>query len=81
MDNLDHTEVTSSRIGSSHDTILMLFQNQNKNENSPTALSKKPTGSPQNQKSTDKILPCKELIKMGKFGGKGKMPEIFSPGV
>ena len=25
-------------------TVLMLFQNQNKNENSPKALSKKPTG-------------------------------------
>ena len=70
MDNFDHTEVTSSGIGGSHDTILMLFQNQNENENSPKALGKKPTGSPQNQ----------ELIKMGKFGARGKIPETFSPG-
>ena len=60
MDNFDHTEVTSSGIGGSHDSILMLFQNQNENENSPKALSKKPTGSPQNQKSRDKIFPCQE---------------------
>ena len=46
IDNFNHTEVTSSRIGSSHETILMLFQNQNEKENSPKALSKKPTGSP-----------------------------------
>ena len=78
MDNVDHTEVTSSGIGSSHDTILILFQNQNENENSLKALSKKPTGSPQNQKSLDKILPCQELIKMGKFGGRGKIPVTFS---
>ena len=63
MDNFDQPEVTSSGIGGSHDTILMLFQNQNENENSPKALSKKPTGSPQNQKSLDKILPCQELKK------------------
>ena len=58
----------------------MLFQNQNENENSPKALSKKPTGSPQNQKSLDKILPCQELIKIDKFGGRGKIPATFSPG-
>ena len=58
----------------------MLFQNQNENENSPKALSKKPTGSPQNQKSLDKIRPCQELIKIGKFGGRGKIPATFSPG-
>ena len=75
MDNFDHTEVISSGIGGSHDAILMLFQNQNENENSPKALSKKPTGSPQNPKSLDKILPCRELMKMGKFGGRGKIPE------
>ena len=79
MDNFDHTEVTSSGIGGIHDTIVMLFQNQNENENSPKALSKKTTGSQQNQKSLDKFLPCQELIKMGKFGGRGKIPETFSP--
>ena len=80
MDNFDHTEVTSSEIGGSNDTILMLFQNQNENENSSKALSKKPTGSPQNQKSLDKILSRQKLIKMGKFGGRGKIPETFSSG-
>ena len=80
MDNFDHNESTSSGIGGSHDTVLMLFQNLNKNENSPKALSKKPTGSPQNQKSLDKILSSREVIKIGKFGGRGKISETFSPG-
>ena len=71
MANLDCTKVTSSGIRGSHDTILMLFQNQNENENSPKVFSKKPTASPQNQKSLGKILPCQELIKIGRFGRKG----------
>ena len=80
MDNFDHTKVTSSVIGASHDTIVMLFQNQNENANSLKALCKKPTDSTQKQKSLDKILPCQKLIKMVKFGGRGKIPETFSPG-
>ena len=31
MDNFDHIEDTKSGKGSSHDTILMAFQNQNEN--------------------------------------------------
>ena len=31
MDNFDHIEDTKSGKGSSHDTILMVFQNQNEN--------------------------------------------------
>ena len=32
MDNFDHEENTSSGIGGSHDTILVLFQNTDGNE-------------------------------------------------
>ena len=61
MDNFDHTEVTSE-IGGSHDTILMLFQNQKENENSPKALSKKPTGSSQNHwNHWTKFFPVRNL--------------------
>ena len=80
MDDFYHTEVTSSGNGSSHNTILTLLQNQKENYNSPTAVSKKPTGSTQNEKSLDKIVPCQELIKMGRFSGRGKIPDTFSPG-
>ena len=80
MDNFDHEEATSSGIGGSHDTILMLFQNSNKVENTQKILSKKPTDSTQNQRSLDNVLPCQELIKMGKFSGRGKIPGTFSIG-
>ena len=80
IENFDHTEATSSGIGVCYDTIVMLFQNQNESEKSPKALSKKPTESPQNHKSLDKILPGQKLIKVGKFGGRGKIPETFSTG-
>ena len=40
---------------------------------------KKPTIPSQNQKPLDKILLCQKLIKIGKFGGRGKIQEIFSP--
>ena len=80
IENFDHTEATSTGIGVCYDTIVMLFQNQNESEKSPKALSKKPTESPQNHKSLDKILPGQKLIKVGKFGGRGKIPETFSTG-
>ena len=36
MDNFDHDENTASGIGGSHDTILMLFQNQQDTPNVPS---------------------------------------------
>ena len=40
---------------------------------------KKPKISSKNQKPLDKILLCQNLIKIGKFGGRGKIQEIISP--
>ena len=79
MDNFDHEEATSSGIGGSHDTILMLFQNSNKTGNKQKALSKKPPNF-KSQRTLDKVLPCQELIKMGKFSGRGKVSKTFFPG-
>ena len=43
MDNFDHEENTKSGIGGSHDTILMLFQNPDKDEqDEPRQLSPNP---------------------------------------
>ena len=39
MDNFDDDEATSSGIGGSHDTILMLFQNRNVTKTAPKILS------------------------------------------
>lgn len=46
IDNFDHSKATSSGIEGSHDTILMLFKNHNKNKDSPKAFSQKPSSSP-----------------------------------
>ena len=39
MDNFDHDENTASGIGGSHDTILMLFQNQQDTPNVPSDIT------------------------------------------
>ena len=46
IDNFDDSKVTSSGIEGSHDTILMLFKNHNKNKDSPKDFSQKSSGSP-----------------------------------
>ena len=46
IDNFDHSKATSSGIEGSHDTILMLFKNHNKNKDSLKAFSQKSSGSP-----------------------------------
>ena len=80
MDNFDHDEGTSSGIGGSHDTILMLFQNrQNDTEEPQKELSQKPANSSQNRKSLVNILPCPKLVRRGKFGGRRRIPELFFP--
>ena len=80
MDNFDHDEATLSGIGGSHDTILMLFRNGNVSKTSSKILSSMPSDSTQKQKCLKEILPCQELVRMGKFSGRGKIPKTFSPG-
>lgn len=48
IDNFDHSKATSSGIEGSHDAILMLFKNHNKNKDSPKAFSQKSSDSPKN---------------------------------
>ena len=81
MDNFDHDEGTSSGIGGSHDTILMLFQNRQSDTEDPQKdLSKKPENSSENRKSLANVLSCQKLLKGGKFGGRGQIPRTFLPG-
>ena len=56
MDNFDHEENTKSGIGGGHDTILMLFQNPDKE---PT------TGF--EERALDRILDCQELVHFRKY--------------
>ena len=79
MDNFDHEENTSSGIGGSHDTILVLFQKSDEikiNEE----ISLKPediaTLSP-NKGSLSHVLDCQKLIKRGKFSNCANIPGDF----
>ena len=79
MDNFDHDENTPSGIGGSHDTILMVFQNDQNNSNEKSAeISQMPENFPSNKRALDCILPCQKLLG-GKFAGRGTILESFTP--
>ena len=79
MDNFDHEENTKSGIGGSHDTILMLFQNPDKDEqDEPRQLSTKPTIG-FIERALDRILDCQKLVHFRKYGGRVKIPNNFTP--
>ena len=81
MDNFDHEENTSSGIGGSHDTILVLFQKYDKIEINEE-ISRKPEDiaalSP-NKRSLSHVLDCYQLIKRGKFSNRANIPADFRP--
>ena len=79
MDNFDHEENTKSGIGGSHDTILMLFQNPDKDEQEePRQLSTKPTAIFE-ERALDCILDCQKLFHFCKYGGRGQILDNFTP--
>ena len=81
MDNFDHEENTSSGIGGSHDTILVLFQKSDEIETT-NEISQKPaeiTSLSPNKRSLSHILDCQKLIKRGKFSSRGNIPSNFQP--
>ena len=81
-DNFDHEENTSSGIGGSHDTILMLFQNGNISDGANNTISEKTADenrSSANKRSLHCILDCQKLIKMGRFSNRGEIPNSFIP--
>ena len=81
MDNFDHEENTSSGIGGSHDTILVLFQKSDEIEINEE-ISRKPEDiaalSP-NKQSLSHVLDCQKLIKRGKFSNRANIPADFRP--
>ena len=56
MDNSDFIEDTKSGTGSSNDTILMVFQNQN--EKNDTVVFTPNKDDSENKRSVDTILEC-----------------------
>ena len=80
MDNFDHEENTSSGIGGSHDTIIVLFQKSDEIETNE--ISHKPAEiaalSP-NKQSLSHVLDCQKLIKRGKFSNRANIPADIRP--
>ena len=63
MDNFDHEENTSSGMGGSHDTILVLFQNcQNANEQNVAKSSKAPNADNKLVKSIFKLSKASSCV-------------------
>ena len=81
IDNFNHEENTSSGIGGSHDTILVLFQKCDKIEINEE-ISRKPEDiaalSP-NKRSISDVLDCYQLIKRGKFSNRANISADFRP--
>ena len=81
-DNFDHDENTSSGIGGSHDTILMLFQNVEHGNDDIDAISEKPTDNHEllpNKRTLNGILDCQKIIKAGRFSNRGEIANDFVP--
>ena len=76
MDNFDHTENTISGKDSSHDTVLVIFQNQQRNSNSEdthmTSLS-----TPHGKRKFADILPCQVIQKSHLVKGTGGISDSF----
>ena len=78
MDNFNHEENTSSGIGGSHDTILVLLQKSDEivfNEE----ISRKPediAALSQNKRSLGHVLDSQKLIKRGKFSNRANIPDF-----
>ena len=81
MDNFDHEENSSSGIGGSRDTILVLFQKSDEIETTEE-ISHKPAEiaalSP-NKRSLSHVLDCQKLIKRGQFSNRANIPADFRP--
>ena len=82
MDNFDHEENTSSGIGGSHDTILMLFQNcdSSSEDNVQTVFSQKlDTNANRDKRALSKIIDCQELQFATKHPHRAEIPSSFVP--
>ena len=71
MDNFDHEENTKSGIEGSRNTILMLFQNgEDNDQTSVNRISAKPE-SKNEKKVFSQMLDCQKLIRTRKLVSRG----------
>ena len=81
MDNFDHEENTSSGIGGSHDTILMLFQYTDiEDDNDVRKISQKPHEHSTNKRALEHIMDCQKLVRSKHFSKRGEFAPDFKPG-
>ena len=59
----------------------MLFQNQDSVEEPQMKTISIKTDDTSSRRSLINTLPCQKLVKIGKFGGRGQIPQAFSPGL
>ena len=77
MDNFDHTENTDSGKDSSHDTVLVIFQNQPRDSNSEDIQVTSCSEQLGKRKLAD-VLPCQVIEKSHLVKGTGDISESFS---
>ena len=77
MDNFDHTEATLSGLGTSHDTILVLFQSGSNPREETHGISKVSDSISRSKKSFNHVLECQKLLHVSRFG---ELPANFKPG-
>ena len=77
MDNFDHIEDTKSGKGSSHDTILLVFQNQNENneEHRSTPIEQ----DIEKKRLVETVLKCQKILPFRKFS-RADIANDFIPG-
>ena len=81
MDNFDHEENTSSGIGGSHDTNLMLFQNTDIEDNIDVRkISQKPHELSTNKSALEHIMDCQKSVRSKHFSKRGEFAPDFKPG-
>ena len=78
VDNFDHTENTVAGKDSTHDTVLVIFQNKPRN-NDTEGIQMTSCSTPPGRRKFAKVLPCQVLEKSHLVKGTGDIPESFSP--
>ena len=80
MDNFVHEENTQSGIGGTHDTVMVLFQNKEKqNVKDYNPQLKGDFRFDHRQRALNNKLSCQKLLNCS-INGRGNIPECFKPG-
>ena len=85
IDNFNHIDNTLSDKDTTHDTILVIFQNQPKNKHTdfsnpePSVPSSVCQTNRKRERKCSDILPCQILEKSETVKGSSKIPQSFNP--